>query len=393
MKKYSVLLIIALGLFALFVLPGQTVQAAGLPTDELPLCPPGLYLEDPQDCLPLGPSQSIKALHDQGIPWPAEPLPAVRPDASLSKLPVHVAIITHGGPVAVYRNVNEAIGGAPPVRSLAAGPMKYVSMVNQVSSDGRNFVQMESGEWVEAQPLYSWSQFRGLVFSRTPKTDFGWTVNPTPSYTGPGYKYPPTDKIYDKYYNFEVFQVEQADDYDWFMIAPGEWLPSLKARRVIVDPTRPEGVEGERWINIDLDEQVLTAWEDGQLVFATLMASGIEPFYTRPGSFQIYKEFKTVTMQDAYEADRSDFYMLQAVPWALFYDRATAIHGVYWPVMLGFPQSHGCVNLSVADARWLFDWHERGDWVHVWDRSGKTPLDHPLYGGENIIFPDETPEP
>lgn len=382
-------LVLIVSVLLVSLLPVQESFAASYPDYDLPLCPPGLYLEDPQDCLPLGPSQTIKALYEQGLPWPDEPFPAIQIDASMSELPVSVARISHGGQVPVWRSAIDAIGGAPPIRYLAAGPMKYVSMVNQTSSDGRVLVQMESGEWVEAEPLYSWSQLRGLEFSRTPKTDFGWTVNPTPSYTGPGYKYPQTGNNYDKFHSFQVYKVEQADDYDWFMIAADEWLPSLKARRVIVDPTRPEGVEGDRWINIDLDEQVVTVWEDGELVFASLLASGFEPFYTQPGSFQIYKKFETITMQDAYEADRSDFYYLQAVPWALFYDRATAIHGVYWPVMLGFPQSHGCVNMSVADAHWLYAWAEEGDWVHVWDRSGNTPLESPLYAGENIDFPED----
>ena len=46
---------------------------------------------------------------------------------------------------------------------------------------------------------------------------------------------------------------------------------------------------------------------------------------------------------------------------------------------LGFPQSHGCVNLTVGDSRWIFDWAQEGDWVYVWDPSGKTPVDPNAY--------------
>jgi lipoprotein-anchoring transpeptidase ErfK/SrfK len=150
---------------------------------------------------------------------------------------------------------------------------------------------------------------------------------------------------------------------------------------VVVDLTRPEGVESDRWINIDLYNLTLSVYENGELKFASLIASGLAPFYTQPGTFQIFRADKTVTMQDAYEADRSDFYHLQAVPWALFYDRNTAIHGVYWPVILGFPQSHGCVNMSPGDAHWVFNWAEVGDWVYVHDPSGATPTNPALYGG------------
>jgi lipoprotein-anchoring transpeptidase ErfK/SrfK len=65
----------------------------------------------------------------------------------------------------------------------------------------------------------------------------------------------------------------------------------------------------------------------------------------------------------------------------MFYDRNTAIHGVYWPVVLGFNQSHGCVNMSPGDANWVYHWAKDGDWVYVHDPSGKTPTDPAYYGG------------
>ncbi len=84
-------------------------------------------------------------------------------------------------------------------------------------------------------------------------------------------------------------------------------------------------------------------------------------------------------MRGAFEADRSDFYYLESVPWTMYYDQARALHGAYWRTRYGFPQSHGCVNLSPGDAHWLFNWAKEGDWVHVWDPSGKTPTDPKYY--------------
>ena len=56
------------------------------------------------------------------------------------------------------------------------------------------------------------------------------------------------------------------------------------------------------------------------------------------------------------------------------------IHGAYWHNKFGTELSHGCVNLSVGDSHWLFDWAEIDDWVYVWDSSGKTPTDPEMYG-------------
>jgi len=388
MKIKSIMLGLSLLLLgsATFI-PIYTARAqsdiAPLSDVDLPICQPGLYAVDPGDCLPLGPSQTIKALKEKGLPFRQTDLPARKPDPNLSKLPIYIARVESGGALPVYRSFDDAAAGAAPIRTIMAGPMRYVTMINQASSGGTTFVMMETGEWVQATPHYSYNTFQGLEFTRTPKNDFGWTVNPTPSYSGPGFKYPVTGKEYAKYALYQIYDVQEADGYEWYEIGPDEWINSLKGRRVPIDPTRPEGVEGERWIKIDLYNQVLSIYEKGQFKFASLIASGLDPFFTQPGAFQIYKIYETVTMQDAYEADRSDYYQLQGVPWAMFYDRNTAIHGIYWPAMLGFPQSHGCVNMTPGDAKWVYDWAEEGDWVYVFDSSGKTPTDSPLYGGSN----------
>ncbi len=73
----------------------------------------------------------------------------------------------------------------------------------------------------------------------------------------------------------------------------------MEARKVAIvypNPTPPEGVTTSRWIDVDLAEQVLAVHDNNQLVFATVIASGLEPFYTRPGLFQIYLKKETETM-------------------------------------------------------------------------------------------------
>jgi len=68
--------------------------------------------------------------------------------------------------------------------------------------------------------------------------------------------------------------------------------------------------------------------------------------------------------------------------WAIFitsitfyFDKACALHGDYWQTRFGYPQSRGCVNLSVGDAHWLFNWAVQGDWVYMYYPTGLTPTD------------------
>jgi lipoprotein-anchoring transpeptidase ErfK/SrfK len=79
--------------------------------------------------------------------------------------------------------------------------------------------------------------------------------------------------------------------------------------------------------------------------------------------------------------DPADFYYLDNVPWTMYFDGARALHGAYWRTRFGYPQSHGCINLSVGDSHWLFNWAVEGDFVYVHDRTGRTPTDPALYNG------------
>jgi lipoprotein-anchoring transpeptidase ErfK/SrfK len=110
-----------------------------------------------------------------------------------------------------------------------------------------------------------------------------------------------------------------------------------------------------------------------------MIATGLAPFWTRPGVFQINTHLDSTLMRGGSEADNKEFYYLQEVPWTMYYDDARALHGAYWRTRFGFPQSHGCVNMSPGDAHWLFNWAHTGDWVYVWDPSGQTPTDPSFY--------------
>ena len=84
-------------------------------------------------------------------------------------------------------------------------------------------------------------------------------------------------------------------------------------------------------------------------------------------------------MTGAFATGKVDYYLLENVPWTMYYDGPRAMHGAYWRAMFGYEQPHGCVNLSIGDSHWLYDWAVVGDWVYVWDPSGKTPTDPEFY--------------
>jgi hypothetical protein len=188
-----------------------------------------------------------------------------------------------------------------------------------------------------------------------------------------------TGHVLSEYDRVQIYASQKVGEDEWFLIGPDEWLDASLVGRVVPNTNPPEGVTNGRWIEINLFEQTLPVYDNSQLVFATLVATGMKPLWTRPGLFQIYSRLEGTLMRGATAADRSDYYYLQEVPWTMYYDEARALHGAYWRTRFGFQQSHGCVNLAPGDAHWLFNWAKEGDWVYVWDPSGQTPTDPAAY--------------
>ncbi|NJL83592.1 MAG: L,D-transpeptidase [Chloroflexaceae bacterium] len=104
-----------------------------------------------------------------------------------------------------------------------------------------------------------------------------------------------------------------------------------------------------RWIEINLSTQRLIAWQGKQPVYAVVISSGKAKTPTRSGLFEIHKKRRLDRM-------RGEDYDIPNVPFAMYYDGGYAIHGVYWHRQFGTPVSHGCINLALDHARWLYNW-------------------------------------
>jgi hypothetical protein len=123
--------------------------------------------------------------------------------------------------------------------------------------------------------------------------------------------------------------------------------------RLALPVHRPPGVQpDEKWVHVDLTEQTLTAYEGDHPVFTTLVSTGKTDHETPRGLFKVWlkavRHKMTGPPDDPYEVDE--------VPFTLFFRRGDALHGAFWHDAFGSVVSHGCVNLSVGDAEWLFNW-------------------------------------
>ena len=372
--------------FALVNAPVQRSTTSQDATQVSPLlCLPGVYTIDPVDCLPLGPSGYLTQMSTLGLNFPLISLPAHPIDSSLGELPYSYALLGENQ-TKVYASLQDAISGQHVIRVIDPGKLRYVSYYDYTDTPFGRFFQLPDGTWLSVSSRVSipHSFLGGIELSRTPANPFGWILPFAPSIETkltPGYQSDDyTGHSIKQYQIVQVYTTQLIDDEEWDLIAPDEWIAGRYIGKVTPSQTPPPGVENGRWIEVNLFEQTLAVYDGGRMVYATLVATGMDPFFTRPGLFQIDRKLDSTTMSGSFTEDHSDYYYLEDVPWTMYYDRARALHGAYWRTAYGYPQSHGCVNLSPGDAHWLFNWANAGDWVYVWDPSGATPTDPSYYG-------------
>jgi hypothetical protein len=343
------------------------------------VCPPGIFNVVPDGCLPLGPSEYLTQLASEGIRYPIQPLPAYKPDAAYNDLSYQYFKINPDG-TPFYASLDAVIANQPSGPHLYPSNHLYVSYLNLVNTNNDTFYETRSSWWLRADggrlARYN-PPYQGLLFSSTPRNAFGWILGETQSHTAPGLNSPESGITHYRFEVIQIFSTQKADNLTWDLISPGEWVDARQIARVDPDIATPKGVTGNRWIEVNLYEQTVTVYDNNRLIFATMGSTGIDGFWTRPGIFQIHKKLETETMVNSIP---DDFYYLEDVPWTMYFDEERALHGAYWQNNYGYQMSHGCVNLSIGDAHWLYDWAKVGDTVYVFDPSGRTPVDPSVYG-------------
>ncbi|WP_157596377.1 L,D-transpeptidase family protein [Plesiocystis pacifica] len=145
-------------------------------------------------------------------------------------------------------------------------------------------------------------------------------------------------------------------DYDYYEDAEGKLLRAY-AVGVAEKIKRPPGIESEEhWVHVDLSEQTLVAYIGDRPVFATIVSTGKEKGMTPVGVHRVQSKFIVTSMRDQPVEDEA--YSIEDVPWTQYFSNNVALHGAFWHGGFGLVRSHGCVNLSPADARWLFGFTE-----------------------------------
>lgn len=255
------------------------------------------------------------------------------------------------GPQAV--NLYDAPGGAV-IGQIPAG----FNFVHATNTEIDGWIQRLGGEWIkrdDAEYVRA-STFTGYLLPADWQYPFAIILDKTGIYTSlrPGERGSAESGYVTRRYDLVNIFARQEDGEGnvWYLIGPRQWLRQ-EFVAMFAPAEKPEGVTG-RWMAVDLFEQTLIAYQDDSPVFATLVSSGLPEWSSNEGIFEIWARLDRDSMSGATGAP--DAYALQDVPWTMYFDGGISLHGTYWHDDFGYRRSHGCVNLSISDARWLYEW-------------------------------------
>ncbi len=126
----------------------------------------------------------------------------------------------------------------------------------------------------------------------------------------------------------------------------------------------------EKWIEINLSTQRLYAHEGNRIIYDFPVSSGLPWMPTVTGEFKLWAKVRAQRMSGGSVNDGT-YYDLPNVPYVMYFHGGYGIHGAYWHNDFGKPRSHGCVNLSIADAEKIFYWanpplpDDKLTWYHI----------------------------
>ncbi len=146
------------------------------------------------------------------------------------------------------------------------------------------------------------------------------------------------------------------------IVKPGQGSTgsSSRSRAAPAEPKPPMGEFGPKWVEVSISTQALTAYEGNTPVYSAKISSGLSRYPTVEGTFRVYAKYAQTRMRGGQGAD---YYDIPNVPYTMYFYSSYALHGAYWHNNFGQPMSHGCVNLSTQDAKWLYDWAPIGTMV------------------------------
>lgn len=249
-----------------------------------------------------------------------------------------------------------------------------IVVTGQQIYEGVEFVRTRRHLWVERASVHfvDGSEFRGAMLRPGDTLDIGWvSVRPARVFDQPNGR---PGRTLERHTLVRIERVTKS----WVQLKNGRWMK--RAALAIPKPQKPPSGVGpsERWIDVDVEQQLLVAYEGPSPLFATLVSTGRNSRESKTplGVFQIWVKLDYSDMDDLERTDVEKNYAIQDVPWVQFFRGSYGFHAAFWHNDFGRRRSHGCINLAPPDAKYLFQF------THPvlppgWNAILPTPADRP----------------
>jgi lipoprotein-anchoring transpeptidase ErfK/SrfK len=247
--------------------------------------------------------------------------------------------------------------------------------------------------WVETPDGYVWGGFVQPVLNKpnVPETDLpqhpnlgaGMWVEVTVPWVDVIIDNPParsswwmlqaSKNLPARFYYSQIFWVDliepDSDGNIWYRINerygnPGDlfWGPAEAFKPISENDLSPinPGIENKQIVvDVTSSHQTLSCFEDGREVYFCRVSSGKTPNSTPlsaydSSGFYIWRKLHSIQMAGG---TNQAGWMIPGIGWSTFFlGSGIAIHSTFWHNNFGEPSSHGCINASPDDAKWIFRW-------------------------------------
>ncbi len=139
-------------------------------------------------------------------------------------------------------------------------------------------------------------------------------------------------------------------------LVPAETLRPITSDEV--SPIHPDITD--KRVEINLTRQTLICYEGKREVYFCRVSTGakfdaegnaVDKWATPPGAHPVFRKLMSLHMSGETTGD------WPAVGWTqIFATGGVSIHSTYWHNYFGIPRSHGCVNCTPEDAKWVYRW-------------------------------------
>jgi hypothetical protein len=243
----------------------------------------------------------------------------------------------------------------------------YLGLDRDIHSFSGSFWRTTRGMFVPKEHILVHDpkvEFEGVWLNAPGETrhlPLGWITNPHQ------WKYTFDDSKMRRHEHVDRFTIVQLtgkkqvfEDKTFWETADGWWMRAMDGTVTNPGPPPKNLTPGEHWIDVNLGLQSLVAFEGETPVFATIVSTGrhaddpAKDHHTRAGEFHVREKHISATMDNDTATDGP--YSIEDVPWIMYFDGSTALHGAFWHSRFGHERSHGCVNMTPHDAHELFGW-------------------------------------